>query len=243
MTTSYKCSAFCSYYKGEKFIQSYIEDMLKQTVFSDIEFIFLNCNSPENEKDHILPLTKKFNNVKYFELDADPGLYAGWNHAINLCNANIIGNWNIDDRKNAHSFEILLKAFEREPELDLVYGITYMSYIANEKYEDNDYTQIYAALPHTNRNLLMHNSPHCMPLWKKNIHERFGLFDDKYLSAADGDMWLRIADGGARIKMVNHPVGLYYHNPNGRSSNPETLQKMVDEVMAMRSKYSHMIGN
>jgi hypothetical protein len=79
-------------------------------------------------------------------------------------------------------------------------------------------------------------------MWKKSIHDRFGFFDDKYLTAADGDMWLRIAQGGAKIKMVNHPVGLYYHNPTGRSSNPETLQKMVDEVMKMRSKYSHIIG-
>ena len=243
MTSNYKCSSFCSYYKGEKFVQGYIEDMLRQTIFDQIEFVFLDCNSPENEKDHIIPLAEKYSNIKYYKLDEDPGLYAGWNHAIGLCGSSIIGNWNIDDRKNALSFELLLKAFERDADLDLVYGITYMSYKANEKYEDNDYSEIYAALPHTNRNLLMHNSPHCMPLWKKSIHDRFGFFDTKYLTAADGDMWLRIADGGANIKMLNHPVGLYYHNPTGRSSNPETLNQMVKEVMDMRRKYTHMIGD
>jgi GT2 family glycosyltransferase len=243
MTQNYKCSSFCSYYKGEKFVQGYIDDVLRQTLFDQIEFVFLDCNSPENEKEYIIPLTEKYSNIKYYKLDSDPGLYAGWNHAISLCSAPIVGNWNIDDRKNAFSFELLLKAFEREPDLDLVYGITYMSYKANEKYEDNDYSEIYAALPHTNRNLLMHNSPHCMPLWKKSIHDRFGFFDTKYLTAADGDMWLRIAGGGARIKMVNHPVGLYYHNPTGRSSNPDTLNQMVKEVMDMRRKYTHMIGD
>ena len=34
--------------------------------------------------------------------------------------------------------------------------------------------------------------------------------------------------------MINHPVGLYYMNPNGRSTNPETLKEMVDEVKYMR---------
>lgn len=242
MTNQYLCSSFCSFYKGEQFIKGYIDNMLQQNIFKDIEFIFLDCNSPENEKEYILPVAEKYSNVKYHKLDSDPGLYAGWNEAVKLCSSSIIGNWNIDDRKSYNSFDILLRAFGRDPELDLVYGITYMSYKANEKYEDNNYTEIYAALPHTKRNLFIHNSPHCMPLWKKSIHDRFGYFNTDYLTASDGDMWLRIADAGAKISMVNHPVGLYYHNPTGRSSNPETLKQMVDEVNRMRSKYKHMIN-
>ena len=54
MTMQYRCSSFCSYYKGEMFIQGYIYDMLRQTLFDQIEFVFLDCNSPENEKDYML---------------------------------------------------------------------------------------------------------------------------------------------------------------------------------------------
>lgn len=234
---SYKCSSFCSLYKGQKFIQGYVEDMLKQSAFNDIEFIFLDCNSPENEKETIEPLAQKYENIKYFKLDTDPGLYPAWNMAIKKCSANIIGNWNIDDRKNIHSFEILLKAFERDPELDLAYGITYVSTEANEKYENNNYQHIYPCLPHSLKNLLLNNSPHCMPLWKKNLHDRFGFFDESYKTASDGDMWLRSCVGGAKISMVNHPVGLYYHNPQGRSTDPKTIVEMVAEVQTMRQKY------
>ena len=83
----------------------------------------------------------------------------------------------------------------------------------------------------------MNNSPHCMPLWKKSLHDRFGYFDENYRTASDGDMWLRSAVGGAKIYMVNHPVGLYYYNPNGISTNPENLVKLVAEVQEMRKKY------
>ena len=144
--TRYKCSSFCSFFKGEKFIQSYLDNVLEQNLFNQIEFIFLDCASPENEKDYILPLTEKFENIKYFKLNKDPGLYAGWNEAVKLCTAPIIGNWNIDDKKSINSFEILLKAFEREPELDIVYGLTYVSRIANENYRDNNYQEIYLIL-------------------------------------------------------------------------------------------------
>ena len=61
---TYKCSSFCSFFKGEKFIQSYLENILEQNLFHEIEFILLDCASPENEKEHILPLTDKFENIK-----------------------------------------------------------------------------------------------------------------------------------------------------------------------------------
>jgi hypothetical protein len=239
---NYTCSLFCSFYKGQKFVESYLENMLEQSIFASTEFVLLNCSSPENEEACILPFIKQYPNVKYYTLTEDPGLYTGWNYAIKLCSSNIIGNWNIDDRKNKDGLEILLNQFNKDPTLDLVYGLTYVSRIANEKYIDNSYNEIYPCLPHSFENLLRNNSPHCMPLWKKNLHNRFGYFNDEYSTAADGDFWLRCCVGGARIKMVNHPVGLYYDNPTGRSTNPETLQQMIREVQSMRSKYFGYLG-
>lgn len=211
--------------------------MLKQTIFSDIEFIFLNGGSPENEEKYILPLTKQYQNIKYLKLEQDPGLYQCWNIAIKQCSSDIIGNWNIDDRKSCHSIEILYDKLIKKINTDVVYGITYVSYIANERYEDNNYNIIYPYLPHSLENLLKNNSPHCMPLWRKNLHDRFGYFDESYTSAADGEFWLRCAFGGAKIELVNHPVGLYYENPTGRSTDPKRLQHCLDEVKRSREQY------
>ena len=233
----YKCSLFCSLYKGEKFIQGYIEDVLAQSIFKDIEFIFLDCNSPENEKDFIIPLTKEYSNIKYHRLDNDPGLYAAWNIAVKICSSKIIGNWNVDDRKNSCGIELLLKKIIKYPEIDMIYGFTYVSKIANEKYDDNSFQEIYPYLPHSIENLLKNNSPHCMPLWRKDLHEKFGYFDENYKCASDGDMWLRFSVGGAIIGLMNHPVGLYYQNPTGRSTDPMNLKENIEEVQKMRSKY------
>lgn len=235
--TNYRCSIFCSLFKGEKFVTGYVDDMLRQTVFEDIEFIFLDCNSPENEKSILEPLSHKYANIIYERLPSDPGLYQAWNLLIKKCSSPIIGNWNIDDRKSPNSIEILLNRLERKPHIDVVYGITYVSYLANEKYEDNEYSHVYPYLPHSLENLLRNNSPHCMPLWRKNLHDRFGYFDESYISAADGEFWLRCAFGGAKIELVNHPVGLYYENPTGRSTNPEHLQKCLTEVRRSREPY------
>lgn len=238
---AYKCSIFCSIFKGQKYIEGYLEDVLRQTIFSDIEFVFLNCASPEKEGEYIKPLTQKYSNIVYHELDHDPGLYQAWNIAIKKCSSSIIGNWNVDDRKSPNSIEILYNKLAQKPDVDVVYGITYVSYKANEKYEDNDYTVIYPYLPHSLENLLRNNSPHCMPLWRKSLHDRFGYFDESYISAADGEFWLRCAFGGAKIELVNHPVGLYYENPTGRSTNPELLEKCLKEVKRSRLPYLAML--
>lgn len=232
-----KISLFCSFYKGGQFIDGYIENLLHQTIFNDIEFIFMDCASPENEYESIKKICDKFTNIKYYRLDKDPGLYAGWNLAIKKCTSDIIGNWNIDDRKSSEGLELMLNRFEKNKELDILYGITYISKIANEKYIDNNFKQIYPCLPHTLENLFRNNSPHCMPLWRKNLHDKHGFFDENYKTASDGDFWLRCATQGATIEMINHPIGLYFENPTGRSSNPATLKEMVEEVNTMRQKH------
>ena len=217
-------------------MEGYLENVYEQSLFKEIEFIFLDCASPENEgSDYLEYLIEP--NIKYYRLEKDPGLYAAWNIAVDLCSAPIIGNWNVDDRKNRDGVEIMLKQFDKKPDIDVVYGFTYVSRTANEEYIDNSFKEIYSYLPHSFENLLKNNSPHCMPLWKKDLHKKFGYFDESYKTAADGDFWLRCAAGGAIIEMVNHPVGLYYENPTGRSTNPETLATMIQEVQTMRKKY------
>ena len=234
--TTYKCSLFCSFYKASKFMEGYLENVYEQSLLKEIEFIFLDCASPENEgSDYLEYLIEP--NIKYYRLEKDPGLYAAWNITVDLCSAPIIGNWNVDDRKNRDGVEIMLKQFDKKPDIDVVYGFTYVSRTANEEYIDNSFKEIYPYLPHSFENLLKNNSPHCMPLWKKDLHKKFGYFDESYKTAADGDFWLRCAAGGAIIEMVNHPVGLYYENPTGRSTNPETLATIIQEVQTMRKKY------
>lgn len=235
---SLKVSSFCSFFNGEKFIEGYIENLLAQSFFKETEFIFLNCNSRQNEEKYIIPLLKEFKNIKYHKLESDPGLYASWNICIKrFCSASLITNWNIDDRKNRESIEILCNALDKDLEADVVYGYTFVSNKANEKYTENSYENIYPCTRHSLENLIRNNSPHCMPMWRKRIHEKYGYFDESYKVAADGDMWLKCAVGGAKIKMVNHPVGLYYNNPQGASTNPQKIKDSIEEVSKMRTKY------
>lgn len=226
----YKCTSFCSFYKGSRFIEGYIQNMLEQTLFHETEFIFVNCASPEDEEKYIKPLINKYTNIKYIKLNTDPGLYAGWNIAIKNSSSSLVTNWNIDDRKSCNSLEILVQALTDNPELDMVYGHTYISKIPNETYENNIKNELFKCEEYTFNKLMKHNSPHCMPMWRKSIHENFGFFNEKYQSISDAVMWLSLCANGGKIKKIDQPVGLYYWNPHGKSTAIEHLDQNHEDL-------------
>ena len=76
-----------------------------------------------------------------------------------------------------------------------------------------------------------------MPLWRRDLHDRYGFFDEKYLTAADSDMWIRAAKQDAKLFFVDETVGIYYKNPDGVSTDLKNLRKMLDEVNSMRRSH------
>jgi hypothetical protein len=230
-------TVFCPLFKGSEFIQGYMEDMVRQTFFKEVRFHILDCASPDNEFE-VIERFLGHKNIFYQRLDYDPGLYEAWNMCCKAADTELVGNWNVDDRKSPWSLEALLQPFLLDSNLDIAYGPTFVSENANESWEEIKDPSIFPCNnTRTWRDLIVNNSPHCMPIWKKSIHDRFGYFDASYETAADSDMWIRAVKGGATIKMVRDVVGIYYQNPRGRSTNPETFKKMLDEVHGMRKKH------
>ena len=228
---------FCTLFKGAKFIKGYMEDMVRQSIFKEVDFYILDCASPENEVSTIEPYLS-YPNIRYERLNEDPGLYAGWNICINNSNTDLVGNWNVDDRKTDWSLEVLRNCFALDKKVDVAYGLTAISEKANETWGEMTPFWYYQADDLTDwKDLIKNNHPHCMPVWKKDLHDRYGLFNEGYKTAADSDMWIRAAKGGAKFKFVRQPVGVYFRNPEGMSSKPENMKIMLDEVNKMRKEH------
>jgi glycosyltransferase involved in cell wall biosynthesis len=218
-------SFITSVYKGQDFIEGFMEDITKQTIFKEkCELVLINCNSPENEDEVINRYLERYpDNIKYIKLDHDPGIYAAWNLAIKESTGEFITNANLDDRKSPEFAEKLAKLLVLNPEVDCVYTDNLLTQTANETFEANSSNgQVYPAEEFSIEAMLRGNPPHCMPMWRKTLHEKNGFFDEKYKSAADWEFWLRCSfDGSKYLKYTSQPLGLYYFNPNGLSTNPE----------------------
>lgn len=235
-TKNYKVTSFSVIYKAKDFIQGLIDNILEQEDFEKIEFIFINPNSPDNCKEILEPYLQKYDNFKLIDLKSDPGLYECWNICVKESNSDLITNWNPDDRRTKDSIKSLANSLIVMPNYDLVYGLTLVTDKKNEKVEECKSELLFPAEQFSVKNLFFNNSPHCMPIWRKTIHEKFGYFDNSYTSAADGDMWLRAAVQGSKFFFLNKIVGSYYESDETVSRNKDKLYFLVNEVYEMRCR-------
>jgi glycosyltransferase involved in cell wall biosynthesis len=231
----YRVSVITSIFKSGKFIDHFLQDIKRQSIFNQCEFLLLDANSPDNEIESIKPYST-FSNIKYINI-GKCSVYEAWNKGIEISSAPLLTNWNTDDRRAYNSLEKQAEFLECNFYSDVCYGQTLITYKENELFELSESKEIYPAYEGTLQNHFMHNSPHCLPMWKKSIHNRLGMFDTSYFSAADYDMWFRVLKGGGKLSNIGFTTGLYYRNPIGISSNKETLQKAIEEVLMVRRKY------
>ena len=238
-----KISIITSVYNGDDFIRPFLEDITKQTIFEEkCELLLINANSPGNEKEVIDEYLEKYpNNIVYKELDKDPGVYGVWNIGVETATGEYLTNANLDDRKAPNSLEKHAKELYAAKEVDLVYSDMLITDQPNETWENNSSNGRQYNFPEFSfDNLKMVNMPHASPMWRKSLHKNHGLFNQEYKSAGDWEMWLRAASKGSKFMKIKAPLGLYYFNPAGISTNPENFSWKRKEEEEIYSKYEDM---
>ena len=236
-----KISIITSVYDGDEFIRPYLEDITRQTIFKDkCELIIINANSPGNEEEVIKEYMQKYpDNIVYEKLDKDPGIYGVWNLGVEKSTGEYLTNANLDDRKSPNSLERHAKELFLSQDVDLVYADMAITDKPNEVWEQNSSAgKRYNFPEYSFENLKMTNMPHAAPMWRKSIHEKYGLFNDNYKSAGDWEMWLRAASQGAKFKKIGSILGLYYFNPKGISTNPDNFSWKQEEEREIFTEYS-----
>jgi len=237
-----KISLITSVYNGDEFIKPFLEDITKQTIFEDkCELILINANSPGNEEEVINEYLEKYpNNIIYKKLDTDPGIYSVWNIGVEMSTGEYLTNANLDDRKAPWSLEKHAKELYINDDVDLVYADMLITDKPNETWENNSANERKYNFPEFSfDNLKMVNMPHASPMWRKSIHRKYGLFEQKYKSAGDWELWLRAASKGSKFKKISSsPLGLYYFNPTGISTNPENFSWKRKEEEEIYETYS-----
>jgi glycosyltransferase involved in cell wall biosynthesis len=234
-------SIVTSLYNADKFIEGFMADIVRQTIFDRCELIIINANSPGNEDVVIKRYMKQYSNIVYEKLPFDPGIYAVWNMAIARSRGEFITNANVDDRLAPNCYERHLKVLQDHPEIDLVYSDFYVTYHPNEIFETACYHHV-RQWPEFSPSQMWQPLPNNHPMWRKSMHIRHGMFDERYLSAGDWQMWLRAVRGGAKFLKVSGILSLYYYNPSGLSTNTKKSKRIAQEENEIRECYKDVWG-
>jgi glycosyltransferase involved in cell wall biosynthesis len=236
-------SIITSVFDGDEFIRPFLEDITRQTIFKEkCELILVNANSPGNEERVINEYLQKFDNIKYVRLDSDPGIYGVWNFALqNMVSQEFVMNANLDDRKAPDQIEKLAKYLVYHKDVSLVYNDSLITDKPNETFESNSSNgRRYYFEEFSPEIMLKQNLPHSNPLWRFQLHNDFGYFDDKYRSAGDWEYWLMVSAEGIKFKKYPEALSLYYWNPKGLSTDPKNFSWKFKEEKEIRDKYTKL---
>ena len=176
----------------------------------------------------------QFPSLKYI-ISETKGLYHAWNAGIKATNSKYITNLNSDDRLKNNALEAMSHLLDHHPDIGLVYGDNLITETPNETFENNSSNGHSTNWPeYSHKELLIKCicGPH--PMWRREIHNEIGYFDESFMMRGDYEFWLRIAD---KYKILHIPqiIGLYYDNPSGISASSPQLA--CDEDLRIKLKY------
>jgi glycosyltransferase involved in cell wall biosynthesis len=235
-TGEFKVSAIASLYKGGKHIEAFLENITAQTIFDRSELIIIDANSPENEAEIIDRYRKIFPNIIYKRINYKIGIYDAWNLGVEMSRGQFITNTNLDDLRKENSFELQASTLERHDFVNIVYQDFFYSMDSRLSFDDVAKIGIKSDLPIiTPHNLLLFNSPHNAPMWRRTLHDELGLFDTALRSAGDWEFWLRCISRNKTFYKINEPHVVYFNNPEGISTRPDT--KGFEEGLRLRRSY------
>ena len=239
--TDKKISIITTFHKAEEFLEDYLENITKQTIFDQCELILVDSASPGNEEEIVKKYMKKHENIHYYQYDKNFKPTIGHNIAIMKSNCPFVVWAMIDDRKSIDGIEALYNKLVSDENLELVYGDCLVTTNKNETVENTKSTKLseHSILPFSKENMIK-CLPGPMPMWRKRLHEKVGFFDEvNHDFSDDWDLWLRAVNAGCTFDKIDRVVGLYMEG--GRSQWENNIDQRIEEADIF-FKNSHIFG-
>jgi len=206
--------------QGE-FLERTILSILNQS-YPNTELIVIDGGS----KDDSLDIIRKYApHISFWVSEADRGQTHALNKGFSHASGEILGWQNADDMYMPGVFHLIGRIFNENPAISVCYGDWYS---INEHDEIMDIT--YALPPRKPRfpyeNM---NSYNQAMFWRREVHERFGEFDEKLSRLMDNDMILRflLREGVEGFQQVERFLGAFRRH---------STQKTGESVDAMHEQ-------
>lgn len=238
--TDLDVTILCSLYNGDEYIEPYLQNITAQKDFSDCELVIIDACSPGQERAVIERYVTDYPNISYTRAASRIGIYEAWNLGIHNSTGRFITNANLDDARQPESIVRMREALDAHSKVDVVYSDCFYTFLPHLPWNEIEGAGLRSHLPPPSvHNMLDFNSPHCAPMWRRSLHDRFGYFDENFKSAGDWEFWLRCIRGGLTLHKVEPPVVAYFHNPRGMSTQRNTPSAL--EEAAIRRTYRDLL--
>lgn len=212
-----KVSVIVSLYNAADKLDFFLSMISKQTLAArnEVEFIFVDSCSPMDEHS-ILEKYKGSMNMLYLRSFRRETIQKAWNRAIPYARADYITFLGVDEMMYPEALECLSKELDHDPSVDWVVGNSLI-----EAVEMNGTL---------NRDVMLYDRSggirfsSCLEtcyltyvggLYRKNIHQRFGYYNEEYRGAGDTEFKNRILKH-IHVKYLNRTLGIFLDYPQER---------------------------
>ncbi|GAB4274121.1 MAG: hypothetical protein Kow0013_28130 [Pararhodobacter sp.] len=242
------CTLVTSVFRAEPFMAGFLNNCRALQGYGEqIEHVFLVSVLSEREQVLLSELLDRFPSVTVLWYRKDPGLYECWNTGIRVAQTPYVSNANVDDLRDPAHVATLVADLESHPEIKVAatalnpfYDFPEDGTLPEDRpgwYADRagpfGFFDLATLSEGETPGLVPFNMPHCMPVWRRSLHDEFGWFDEgRYGTYADWAYWLRCLQSGGQGWINPAPLGFYFVNPtshNRRGTDLERLHKVVED--------------
>jgi len=189
-------------YNGEKFLEQAIKSVIGQS-YKNIEYIIIDGESTDLTTEVI----KNYDEfIDKWISEPDEGIYDAMNKGINIASGSVIGILNADDILNNGVLERVAHEFEKNPDIDYIYG--YVERIT----KNGEIYGIADSLTQDEMKVKKYNQipiPHGALMVKRYLFEELGLYETSYRINSDYDFMLKMIDNEKKGKKIDMAISRY----------------------------------
>jgi glycosyltransferase involved in cell wall biosynthesis len=217
-----KISIVTPSYNQAPFIGATIESVLAQAGAFEIEYIVMDGGSTDGSVDVIRAYADRVAAGAWpvqcagvsmaWVSQRDNGQSDAINQGLRRATGDILSYLNSDDMYAPGAFEWVARAFAEQVDVDIIYGDgDVIDADGNVQWEwlsrpyDHAVMSSYHFLWNDFTNYIMQQAT----FWRRQLHDRIGLFDESFHYAMDAEYWIRAGHMGARLVHIPHKLGKF----------------------------------
>lgn len=211
-----------SYNQG-KYLERTILSVLEQKI-DNLEYLVMDGGSTDNSVE----ILKKYEEFLTWKSERDKGQTDAVNKGLRLASGDIIGWLNSDDIYYEDAVKKVLKVFEENPEINVVYGN------ANHIREDDSVIEPYYT-EDFNYERLKEICFICQPsvFFRKKLVNKYGPLDESLQYCMDYEYWLRLGKGEFFFYLDELIAGSRLYEDNKTLGD---RKKVHEEILQMQKK-------
>lgn len=234
---SIKISVIASLYRADKYLSDFFKNFISIDGLDQIELVIVHNDPTQAENKIIDSWRKKIPNFQYLKVPRE-GLYKSWNRGIKHASGKYVGMWNVDDRRKPESLLEQAKVLDTKSEYMMVTG-DYQK-VFSYRDEEGIYKRDPVKRGWINNLPRFHNG--CFLLWRKEVHEKIGYFDEQFRIAGDTEFWYRL-NYNYKTYPLNKVVGYYLRKSNEGLSKKGNPRYYIEQYIFRRRFFKIFIVN